>query len=133
MTNKDLEMVAGSSWLMGISIKQENRIPITLNGSSSFLITIGNLDLTNATNIEFCVKKTSLHAAPKMLFKSLNNGINKINGGATGEIQVHLEPIDTAKLVPETYEYDLWVVMNSSRIPVLKGKLQIVGAVNTDV
>lgn len=135
MTNQDLEMVAGSSWLMSITIKHEQTSLMQANGGGGFTLvtTTVPLNLSAATDIEFCVKKTSLHAAPKLIFKQFGSGVVKIDNGINGVIQVHLEPVDTVKLVPGTYEYDLWILISNGRVPALRGKLQIVGAVNTDV
>ena len=133
MTTKDLEMMAGSTWLMNIAIKREQTSSVFSNGTLTPTTTLVALDLSTATDIEFCVKKTRAQPAPKMLFKSLGSGLNKVDNGVNGVIQVHLDPIDTVKMTPGAYEYDLWIVLNNSRVPALRGKFTILGAVNTDV
>lgn len=115
MTTADIELVVGQSAIFQITVRDD---------------TGAYVDISSPTNkLEFTIKK-SIHDQLALVTKRGGNGIILLSGGLTGQLELRLMPADTVDLAPGSYEYDFWVTLASGRFPALRGKLQLLSAVN---
>lgn len=115
MTSADVELVVGQSAIFQITVRDDTGAYIDISSPSN--------------KLEFAIKKT-IHDHVPLVLKRVGQGIVLLGGGYAGQLELRLVPDDTIDLAPGAYEYDFWVTLSSGRFPALRGKLQLLSAVN---
>jgi hypothetical protein len=113
MSRTDLDINAGETTALALTLKDENGDPI---------------DLTTCTRLELAAKR-NVDDTEYLFRKTLGGGV-VITDAAGGLATVTIAAADTLDLDDGAYPYDVQLVLSTGRFRALRGDLNVDSAVN---